>query len=302
MVHRAGFGPRPGRGLSIFSDGRRQAARTARGEEEGQAEGEATMMRRVVTQPHEERLKRLRTLEAEIRKHYEAYVQTGFALKEIRDDFLYKEDGFTSWENYLRERVGEQFGIEKTQANKLIACAQIREKMPDNPGSMNTAAVNGQPWSQNAVHELARLAPKDEGNYNFDKLRERDVERVAKKAVEEAREQGLEMPTAPIVRRIVDEELGIDRAANDECARELEKRREEEVRPLLHEWLTAQTQLLYDMTKKLSSVPDGGWLALDGRNPEVLDNWHRSGKELLELLNRVELLVFAQRASSRCRK
>jgi hypothetical protein len=54
-----------------------------------------------------------------------------FALKEIRDNELYKEDGFETWYRYLRERIGEVFGIEKSQAHSLIACAQIRTKLPD---------------------------------------------------------------------------------------------------------------------------------------------------------------------------
>ena len=38
------------------------------------------------------RKQRLRTLENQIRSNYEAFVATGFALKEIRDEELYKED------------------------------------------------------------------------------------------------------------------------------------------------------------------------------------------------------------------
>jgi hypothetical protein len=78
-----------------------------------------------------DRKQRLRTLENQIRKDDETFVAIGFALKEIRDHELYKEDGFDTWDRYLKERVGHVFGIEETQARKLIACAQIRTKLPE---------------------------------------------------------------------------------------------------------------------------------------------------------------------------
>src|SRR6516164_9199212 len=49
------------------------------------------------------RKQRLRTLENEIRKGMEEFYYTGMKLKEIRDDELYKEDGFETWERYCKE-------------------------------------------------------------------------------------------------------------------------------------------------------------------------------------------------------
>lgn len=48
------------------------------------------------------RKQRLRTLENEIRTEMEEFYHTGQKLKEIRDDELYKEDGFETWEKYCR--------------------------------------------------------------------------------------------------------------------------------------------------------------------------------------------------------
>lgn len=169
------------------------------------------------------RKQRLRTLENQIRQNYEAFVQTGFALKEIRDTTLYTEDGFETWDQYLKERVGKEFGIEQAQARKLIVCAQVRTKLPD----ISDTVVSEDGWSQKALVEFARLAPQSEEHEqrrDYDRLDKRDAARVAKKVIEHCKEEG-EKPTAAVVRKFVDEELGVDRAAQ---AKETRRQREEE--------------------------------------------------------------------------
>ena len=59
---------------------------------------------------------RLRALEAQIREDYEAFVRTGFALKEIRDDELYREAGFTTWVQYLKARVNAETAAQAEHA------------------------------------------------------------------------------------------------------------------------------------------------------------------------------------------
>jgi hypothetical protein len=116
----------------------------------------------------------LRVLESQIRQDYEAFVATGFDLKEIRDDGLCREGGFESWEQYLKERVGKAFGVEKTQANTLITCAQVRVKLDE-----RHAGHDGGSWSQRELLELARLAPRDKSKpghtHDFDALDRRLV-------------------------------------------------------------------------------------------------------------------------------
>src|SRR5262245_21301728 len=122
------------------------------------------------------RKQRLRTLENQIRKDYEAFVATGFALKEIRDDRLYEEDGYATWDAYLKEQVGMNFGIEKTYANRLISAAQIRTKLPELSGT----TVSNKSWAVSAVNAFGRLAPQDEDHEqrrDYDRLNKRDVER-----------------------------------------------------------------------------------------------------------------------------
>ena len=50
---------------------------------------------------------RLRTLENEIRNNYETFVSTSYALKEIKDDELYREGGYDTWDAFLKQRVPE---------------------------------------------------------------------------------------------------------------------------------------------------------------------------------------------------
>lgn len=234
------------------------------------------------------RKQRLRTLENQIRKNYEAFVATGFALKEIRDDELFKEDGFESWERYLKERVGMEYGIERTQAFQLIACAQIRAKLPDLPGGSSGSANDGQKWSQNAVYEFARLAPKDEGTnqgYDFDKLNKRDVERVAKKVIQHCEEEAVK-PTSTIVRQFVDEELGIDRAAQ---GKETKRRREEEQHPVLHLFLNDMTARIEAETELLEeNVSPEAWKLSKEQQPRVVKRLTAAVESLAGLLRRLE--------------
>ncbi len=129
------------------------------------------------------RKQRLRALESQIRENYEAFVLTGFALMEIRDDELYKEDGFLNWMAYRTTRIGEEFGIDKSHADRLIVCAQVRRKLPSSPPGGGEEG-----WSQLELLELARLAPISEnhkprsgkgGQEGTRLLRERDGEEAS---------------------------------------------------------------------------------------------------------------------------
>src|SRR6516165_627391 len=100
------------------------------------------------------RKQRLQALEKQIRENYEAFVKTGFALMEIRDEKLHLEAGFDSWDRYLKERVGNEFGIEMRQAQKFIACAQIRPKLPDISRSQLRENGEAVEWGIEAVYEF----------------------------------------------------------------------------------------------------------------------------------------------------
>ncbi len=107
------------------------------------------------------RKQRLRELEKELRSGMEEFYYTGMKLKEIRDDELYKEDGFEMWDKYC----GERFELSRSHVHKLIIASEYREKMPTLPSGQ-------QSWSEHSVRELTRIPDK------------KQAARVAAKAVE----------------------------------------------------------------------------------------------------------------------
>jgi hypothetical protein len=75
------------------------------------------------------RRERLRALENVGPGGMEARLRAGTLLKEIRDGELYKEDGFATWEAYLRER----WELPEREAQKRIEMAEIRARLPELP-------------------------------------------------------------------------------------------------------------------------------------------------------------------------
>jgi hypothetical protein len=230
------------------------------------------------------RKQRLRTLENQIRKNYEAFVATGFALKEIRDDELYQEDSFETWDAYLKERVATEFGIEERQVRYLISSAQIRTKLPDLSGT----AVPEAEWSVKAVNEFGRLAPQDEDHEqrrDYDRLDKRDVNRVAKKVIDHCEQEGTK-PTATIVRKFVDEDLGVNRAAQ---AKETKRRREAESKVDLHRFLDDMTGRLEAEVELLSPLADNesAWKLLRKEHPGVMKRFIEACDSLADLIRRI---------------
>lgn len=204
------------------------------------------------------RKQRLRTLENDIRSGMEEFYHTGMKLKEIRDDQLYKEDGFDTWETYCKERW-EWSG---SYALKLITASEYREKLPS-PSTNRT--IGPCEWSERTVRELTRLEDK------------RDAARVAAKVVKEverSEQQAAKDPeakpvklTAATVRKFVDIELGVNRAAQ---AKETKRRREEEEKPELRQFLTDLTGRIEAEREKLATVPDEAWKRFSEDNPKVV--------------------------------
>jgi hypothetical protein len=53
-------------------------------------------------------------------------------LNEIRDNELYKEVGFETWDSCLKH-LAKDMDVDKRQLQKLMDCAQIRAVLPDFP-------------------------------------------------------------------------------------------------------------------------------------------------------------------------
>src|SRR5262249_47406738 len=143
----------------------------------------------------------------------------------IRDDELWAED-HPSWNEYLKTTAGELVGKSFTQAKIFIQAAEIDKRIPEN------IRPDVRP-NMDASHyqELGRLVPK-EGKKDapgaakdYSKLKPQTVNRVLNQAAKHAtaRNKDSTKPSVQDVRKAVDEELGIDRAAQ---AQETKRQRE----------------------------------------------------------------------------
>ena len=226
-----------------------------------------------------DRKQRLRTLEKSIRGTMEQFVETGNALKEIRDDRLYEEDGFETWDAYLKQRVGEDFGIEKTQVQRLINAAIIRPKLPD-AKMLNPHVGRDKPeWSQRAVNEFERLAPPDPEHSqrrDLSALRKQDVQRVAKAAVEIAKEQ-CKPVTAAIVRMAVNAELGIKPEKREPTSKQ-------DFGIDLPVYLRQKIGQIEGIIELLADVPADGWKQLEKSDPLLAKRLATVCDQLAELL------------------
>jgi hypothetical protein len=137
---------------------------------------------------------RLHALEKEICEGLEEFYHTGRRLKEIRDNKLYEADGYPTWEDYCRDRW--QWSRDYTY--KLIRASEYRALLP---GVDKKSTSRGSDWTESSVRELTRIEDKKE------------AARVAKKIIDKVEKTEGAKLTSGFVRAVVDEELGIDRAA-----------------------------------------------------------------------------------------
>lgn len=161
------------------------------------------------------RKQRLRTLEKDIRERAETITKNGLQigryLIEIRDDQLWLEDGYESWNQYLTEHAEDLIGHTSRHATNLIASAEIETRIPQRIKE----DVFPNPTASH-LQEIKRLVPatgKQNGERgkekDYSKLKKQDVGRVLKRATELA---GDAAPSVRDVRKAVDVELGIDRS------------------------------------------------------------------------------------------
>jgi len=88
--------------------------------------------------------------------------------KEIRDDELYKEDGFETWERYCKER----WELSRAHVHRLITASEYRVNLPALPNGNSV-------WTEASVRELTRIPDKKE------------AAKVAKKVIERVNDHGL---------------------------------------------------------------------------------------------------------------
>src|SRR6516225_2423687 len=136
------------------------------------------------------RKQRLRTLENEIRTGLESFIQTGMKLKAIRDDELFKEDGFETWEKYCKDRWDWTPG----HVRRVITASEYRAVLPSVP---IRHAERKTDWTETQIRELTRIPDK------------RHAATVAKKVIAEVEKNPELNLTSTLVRKFVNQDLGI---------------------------------------------------------------------------------------------
>jgi hypothetical protein len=227
------------------------------------------------------RRERLRNLENEIRGGMEEFYRVGMMLKEIRDDELYTEDGFKTWDEYLKAR----WEFTKDYCNKMIRGAEYRKSLP------NTTGIQ---WSERSVRELTRIPDKREAARVAAKVlktvEQSEKEAAKKEPGKNGKAKGKDKPvklTASTVRKFVDAELGVDRAKK---AKETKRKREEESEPELHKYLDALADQFEVETEKLATVNEDGWKQLGKSRPNLIKRLVAACDALAALLRKVDAL------------
>ncbi|MEL6493948.1 MAG: hypothetical protein AAFQ41_02335 [Cyanobacteria bacterium J06623_7] len=97
-------------------------------------------------------LKELSRLESVVEQGLKVFYQVGEALAEICDRQLYKQQGYTDFRVYLKER----WKMSKSKAYRLIDAAEVMNKLKSVPHG-------GQlPDNERVTRELAKAAPEDQ--------------------------------------------------------------------------------------------------------------------------------------------
>ena len=94
------------------------------------------------------RTQRLRECEKVLAANMEEFVRVGLALKEIRDERLYKDAEFERFEDYCRQK----WELSKSYAHNVIGSAELRTRLPSPMSS-----IGGQTWTERSVREFKRL-------------------------------------------------------------------------------------------------------------------------------------------------
>jgi len=137
------------------------------------------------------RKQRLLTLEKEISAGLENFFEAGIKLRAIKDDELYKEAGFETWEKYCRERCDWS----QTYVGKIIVAAEYRLELPDRT---NCTSVRQKEWNENQVRQLTRIPSK------------KHAATVATRVLKHVEQTGKRL-TAAVVKKFVDQDLGVEK-------------------------------------------------------------------------------------------
>jgi polyhydroxyalkanoate synthesis regulator phasin len=93
----------------------------------------------------------LRKLESTIEKGIETFIEVGSALKQIRDQKLYRE-GFKSFDSYVQEK----WMLSRRYAYQLIESAEVAQNV--HHGAQNPVAIP----NERTARELGKLPPEEQ--------------------------------------------------------------------------------------------------------------------------------------------
>ena len=128
--------------------------------------------------------------------HFEAFYKQGVILERIKNDQEYRDAGFTSFNDYMNERM--PLGIKKSQAWDLVRSANLRPLLPTFESDMSDSG-KAPVWSPRSIRPLTH---KD--------FTPADVKRLGKKIATQVKKG--EPLTEKLVKLICDEDRGVEKA------------------------------------------------------------------------------------------
>lgn len=178
------------------------------------------------------RLKRLRECEECLLLGIEDWFRQGMALKEIKDDELYREDEHESFAAYLRARP--QFGYSERAAQRKIMAAEIRKTLP-----MRTTGAPT--WGLRVIEQLNRLPTTAKAR------------QIAGRLLKEVESDGRPI-TSTMARKAVDKIVG-------------RKRRRKKQPPTLAQFLREWTVRCENVAEAVEQVPNSVLKELAAEKP-----------------------------------
>jgi hypothetical protein len=178
-------------------------------------------------------------------------------VKELHDEQLYKDLGYSSFEQCCKE----EFDYKERYAHYLLKAANLLQALPD-------CTICAVPWTESQLRELGRLKTPA------------DSDRVAKKVIGQVENNGKKRATAALVRKLVDEDLGVHKTKpTPEPPPEA---------PLFGDWIDEATGKVKFTLKQLKTLDQDVWKHLpDDCTPQMIKRLITACEELAEFLKGV---------------
>lgn len=141
-----------------------------------------------VTEGKQRLAKLEQSFEFSICRSAEMQLEAYSSLKVIRDERLYKQDGYKSFESYTRER----WGIKANYANKCIIACEVFEKVGTNVPTFDPKRVA----SEGQLRELAHVPEENFEQVLVAAAELSDSDRIPASVLKKAREEVIGKPKA----------------------------------------------------------------------------------------------------------